>query len=171
MLVLQNIVLSGGSTMFKDFGRRLQRDLKRTVEARLQLSFDLSGGKLKVGRIQTGIGEIFGLSREGQPYLGHCSFQCGFCRGWGYFLEVLSIIWSPWRSGCETFFKESSPACTWWFLWWFLVVQFCCHLCPSPSLLPLPSPSFSPSLLMLLSSLTTCNAMLCGLVVPCWQAQ
>ena len=44
----QNIVLSGGSTMFKDFGRRLQRDLKRTVEARLQLSFELSGGKLKV---------------------------------------------------------------------------------------------------------------------------
>ena len=34
--------------MFKDFGRRLQRDLKRTVESRLQLSFDLSGGKLKV---------------------------------------------------------------------------------------------------------------------------
>ena len=34
--------------MFKDFGRRLQRDLKRTVEARLQLSYDLSGGKLKV---------------------------------------------------------------------------------------------------------------------------
>ena len=34
--------------MFKDFGRRLQRDLKRTVEARLQLSFELSGGKLKV---------------------------------------------------------------------------------------------------------------------------
>ena len=36
--------------MFKDFGRRLQRDLKRTVEARLQLSFELSGGKLKVRR-------------------------------------------------------------------------------------------------------------------------
>lgn len=34
--------------MFKDFGRRLQRDLKRTVEARLQVSFELSGGKLKV---------------------------------------------------------------------------------------------------------------------------
>lgn len=44
----QNIVLSGGSTMFKDFGRRLQRDLKRAVESRLQLSFELSGGKLKV---------------------------------------------------------------------------------------------------------------------------
>ena len=35
--------------MFKDFGRRLQRDLKRTVEQRLQVSFELSGGKLKVG--------------------------------------------------------------------------------------------------------------------------
>ena len=39
--------------MFKDFGRRLQRDLKRTVEARLQLSFELSGGKLKVHIIES----------------------------------------------------------------------------------------------------------------------
>lgn len=45
----QNIVLSGGSTMFRDFGRRLQRDLKRTVDARLKLSEELSGGRLKVG--------------------------------------------------------------------------------------------------------------------------
>ena len=45
---LQNIVLSGGSTMFRDFGRRLQRDLKRTVDARLKMSEELSGGKLKV---------------------------------------------------------------------------------------------------------------------------
>ncbi|NXW29754.1 ARP3 protein, partial [Phaetusa simplex] len=43
----QNIVLSGGSTMFRDFGRRLQRDLKRTVDARLKLSEELSGGRLK----------------------------------------------------------------------------------------------------------------------------
>lgn len=35
--------------MFRDFGRRLQRDLKRTVDARLKLSEELSGGKLKVG--------------------------------------------------------------------------------------------------------------------------
>lgn len=34
--------------MFRDFGRRLQRDLKRTVDARLKLSEELSGGKLKV---------------------------------------------------------------------------------------------------------------------------
>jgi actin-related protein 3 len=31
----KNIVLSGGSTMFKDFGRRLQRDVKKRVDARL----------------------------------------------------------------------------------------------------------------------------------------
>ena len=34
--------------MFKDFGRRLQRDVKRTVDARLKLSEELSGGRLKV---------------------------------------------------------------------------------------------------------------------------
>lgn len=34
--------------MFRDFGRRLQRDLKRTVDARLKLSEELSGGRLKV---------------------------------------------------------------------------------------------------------------------------
>lgn len=47
-VAMQNIVLSGGSTMFRDFGRRLQRDLKRTVDGRLKLSEELSGGKLKV---------------------------------------------------------------------------------------------------------------------------
>lgn len=52
LLVPQNIVLSGGSTMFRDFGRRMQRDLKRTVDARLKMSEELSGGKLKV-RLKT----------------------------------------------------------------------------------------------------------------------
>lgn len=41
-------MLSGGSTMFKDFGRRLQRDLKRVVDYRLKLSEDLSAGRIKV---------------------------------------------------------------------------------------------------------------------------
>eukprot|EP00887_Chlorella_sp_A99_P007834 scaffold20.g7834.t1 len=31
-----NIVLSGGSTLFRDFGRRIQRDVKQTVDARTQ---------------------------------------------------------------------------------------------------------------------------------------
>ncbi|KAI1242579.1 hypothetical protein IHE44_0000111 [Lamprotornis superbus] len=43
----RNVVLSGGSTMFRDFGRRLQRDLKRVVDARLRLSEELSGGRIK----------------------------------------------------------------------------------------------------------------------------
>jgi actin-related protein 3 len=43
----KNIVLSGGSTMFKDFGRRLQRDVKRNVDTRLKISEDLSGGRIK----------------------------------------------------------------------------------------------------------------------------
>ncbi|XP_060229756.1 actin-related protein 3B isoform X3 [Meriones unguiculatus] len=43
----KNVVLSGGSTMFRDFGRRLQRDLKRVVDARLKLSQELSGGRIK----------------------------------------------------------------------------------------------------------------------------
>ena len=46
--VCQNIVLSGGSTMFRDFGRRMQRDLKRVVDARLKISEQLSGGRIKV---------------------------------------------------------------------------------------------------------------------------
>jgi len=38
----KNIVLSGGSTMFKDFGRRLQRDVKRVVDRRIKASEALS---------------------------------------------------------------------------------------------------------------------------------
>lgn len=36
--------------MFRDFGRRLQRDLKRVVDARLKVSEELSGGRIKVSR-------------------------------------------------------------------------------------------------------------------------
>ncbi|EDQ89073.1 uncharacterized protein MONBRDRAFT_37166 [Monosiga brevicollis MX1] len=43
----KNIVLSGGSTMFKDFGRRLQRDVKKVVDLRLHKSEELSQGRLK----------------------------------------------------------------------------------------------------------------------------
>lgn len=32
---LQNIVLSGGSTMFKDFHKRLQNDIKKIVDERV----------------------------------------------------------------------------------------------------------------------------------------
>ncbi|CAD6502523.1 BgTH12-05115 [Blumeria graminis f. sp. triticale] len=40
----KNIVLSGGSTLYKDFGRRLQRDIKHLVDARIRASEMKSGG-------------------------------------------------------------------------------------------------------------------------------
>jgi actin-related protein len=46
---MQNIVLSGGSTMFQHFGQRLKRDLKQLVDRRLEASVVASGGALKVG--------------------------------------------------------------------------------------------------------------------------
>ena len=40
----KNIVLSGGSTLYKDFGRRLQRDIKHLVDTRIRASEVRSGG-------------------------------------------------------------------------------------------------------------------------------
>jgi len=51
----KNIVLSGGSTMFKDFGRRLQRDIKRAVDARIKKSEDMSGGRIKATAIPVNV--------------------------------------------------------------------------------------------------------------------
>ena len=46
-LLYKKIVLSGGSTIFKDFAHRLQIDLKRTTDARLKLREELSSDRLK----------------------------------------------------------------------------------------------------------------------------
>lgn len=43
----RNIVLSGGSTMFRDFDRRLKRDIQHLVNARLKTSYSLSQGRLE----------------------------------------------------------------------------------------------------------------------------
>merc|ERR1711879_1063911 len=43
----RNVVLSGGSTMFKDFSKRLQRDIKRIVKNRQQTNEKATGGKGK----------------------------------------------------------------------------------------------------------------------------
>jgi actin-related protein 3 len=45
-----NIVLSGGSTMFKDFGRRLERDIKRRTQDRLQENMARNAHLIKEGR-------------------------------------------------------------------------------------------------------------------------
>ena len=68
-----NIVLSGGSTMFKDFGRRLERDLRRSVDARLRITEELSGGRIKVGiswvGLKEGVIQIF--SNDKRMYVLH----------------------------------------------------------------------------------------------------
>lgn len=46
--VRQNIVLSGGSTMFQHFGQRLKRDIKQIVDRRLDASVLASGSHVKV---------------------------------------------------------------------------------------------------------------------------
>jgi len=51
----KNIVLSGGSTMFKDFGKRLQRDIKRFVDNRVKVSEELSGGKIKAVPLEVNV--------------------------------------------------------------------------------------------------------------------
>jgi len=48
----KNIVLSGGSTMFKDFARRIQRDIDRMVKIRLERSVAAAGGE-KTGKAPT----------------------------------------------------------------------------------------------------------------------
>ena len=51
----KNIVLSGGSTMFKDFGKRLQRDIKRCCDERIKKSEELSGGRLKPAPVECNV--------------------------------------------------------------------------------------------------------------------
>jgi actin-related protein 3 len=53
----KNIVLSGGSTMFKDFGKRLQRDVKAIVDGRIAGSEERSGSLMKVSTVcRAGVG-------------------------------------------------------------------------------------------------------------------
>lgn len=51
----KSIVLSGGSTMFKDFGRRLQRDIKRCVDTRIQKTVELSKGRLQPAPVDVNV--------------------------------------------------------------------------------------------------------------------
>jgi actin-related protein 3 len=49
--------------MFKDFGNRLNRDIKRIVDARVNRSEELSGGELKATPIEVNV-----LSHKRQRY-------------------------------------------------------------------------------------------------------
>ncbi|CAG8436697.1 16514_t:CDS:2 [Funneliformis caledonium] len=59
----KNIVLSGGSTMFKGFDKRLHRDMKRAVDARVKRSEELSGGTMKAKEIDVKV-----ISHKKQRY-------------------------------------------------------------------------------------------------------
>jgi actin-related protein 3 len=41
--------------MYKDFDKRLQRDIKRTVDLRVKMSEDLSGGAMKAKPIDVSV--------------------------------------------------------------------------------------------------------------------
>jgi len=51
----KNVVLSGRTTMFKDFARRLNRDLKKFVDTRIARSEELSGGKFKANPLEVNV--------------------------------------------------------------------------------------------------------------------
>ncbi|KZV47536.1 actin-related protein 3-like [Dorcoceras hygrometricum] len=51
----KNVVLSGGSTMFKDFHRRLQRDLKKIVDTRVLASDARLGGEVKATPVEVNV--------------------------------------------------------------------------------------------------------------------
>jgi actin-related protein 3 len=51
----KNIVLSGGSTMYKDFSKRLQRDIKRMTDYRYNKTIELSGGRIQPQKIDVNV--------------------------------------------------------------------------------------------------------------------
>lgn len=59
----KNIVLSGGSTMFKDFGKRLQRDVKAIVDGRIAGSETRSGNLMKSSGVEVNV-----ISHKRQRY-------------------------------------------------------------------------------------------------------
>lgn len=87
----KNIVLSGGSTLYKDFGRRLQRDIKQIVDARIRASEVRSGGARSGGLDVQVIshkrqrhGPWFGGSLLGQTpeFRSYCHTKAEVCTGY-----------------------------------------------------------------------------------------
>lgn len=84
----KNIVLSGGSTLYKDFGRRLQRDIRQLVDARIRASEVRSGGA-KSGGLDVQVithkrqrhGPWFGGSLLGQTpeFRSYCHTKAEVC--------------------------------------------------------------------------------------------
>ena len=79
--------------MFKDFDRRLQRDLKRIVDARLRITEQLSGGRIKVSVAYTYTYSIYicNFTAEQWPlnFLHTCLFSQFLPVSLSYFLIIL----------------------------------------------------------------------------------
>jgi hypothetical protein len=61
--LLQNIVLSGGSTMFQHFGQRLKRDIKQIVDQRLEMAAAASGSAMRSSGVEVDV-----ISHKRQRY-------------------------------------------------------------------------------------------------------
>ncbi len=59
----RNVVLSGGSTMFPNFAKRLQRDIKRLANDRIKYSHEKSGGRIPMTELECNV-----LSHDKQRY-------------------------------------------------------------------------------------------------------
>jgi len=64
----KNIVLSGGSTMFKDFAKRLQRDIKKFSSDRTEASARLATSKMGGAQVQASDIEVNVISHKKQRY-------------------------------------------------------------------------------------------------------
>lgn len=64
----KNIVLSGGSTMYKDFSKRLQRDIKRLVDSRVTKSEELSRKLVGDNSIKAAAVDVNVISHKKQRY-------------------------------------------------------------------------------------------------------
>jgi len=97
----KNIVLSGGSTLYKDFGRRLQRDIRHLVDARIKASETRSGGA-KSGGLDVQVithkrqrhGPWFGGSLLGQTpeFRTYCHTKVSHEHGWCYCQSLILMF-------------------------------------------------------------------------------
>lgn len=140
----KNIVLSGGSTLYKDFGRRLQRDIKSLVDNRIRQSEIRSKGA-KSGGLEVQVithkrqrhGPWFGGSLLGQTpeFRSYCHTKAEVCFPSPLWMRLLEFqhISNPftvpriWTQHCA---EIRSPGRSRWFivvlkhdqLWWQMCV-------------------------------------------------
>eukprot|EP01059_Diplonema_ambulator_P021013 TRINITY_DN3499_c0_g1_i1.p1 TRINITY_DN3499_c0_g1~~TRINITY_DN3499_c0_g1_i1.p1 ORF type:complete len:443 (+),score=134.80 TRINITY_DN3499_c0_g1_i1:63-1331(+) len=71
----RNIVLSGGSTMFKNFGKRLERDIKERVDVRLEHAFQMRRDQ-SVGKQDIPVNVISHRAQEFAVWFGGSVLAC-----------------------------------------------------------------------------------------------